>query len=281
MVLHLSYQRVSCRGGRWQARERDEDLILVCRWCLTLIHMDWMRQGRVGCRSRRQVIEDSLKTVKQQVKLYASDSPAFDIHQSHVCADIHPDGDVIYKAYLALSPKKPMSGRMRRADVARAERAKMGIQDRQSYLSSPAWRGRRQRFLRDSVSVDGMLRCACCSQRRWPETVEVYHRHYAGVSCRGGRWRARERDEDLRLVCCWCLSFIYMAWDEDPNWRSLPRYQVFEETTDWLLFYRGLYQRVWPRRDATKPDHYQYFAYDHHPVAEDYVSLLIKQKELL
>lgn len=92
---------------------------------------------------------------------------------------------------------------------------------REGYLKSPAWRKRRREFL----ETLGPLRCRCLGEPLTMVDAVVHHVSYDGViRTDAGEWIARERDEDLMVLCQWCHERIHEAMDRDPGWSSRNRH---------------------------------------------------------
>jgi len=85
----------------------------------------------------------------------------------------------------------------------------------QRFMSSPRWRARRHKWLREYVRRFGTAPvCACC-RRGWTLRDDLHHLSYDRLG--------NERHEDLLPMCRTCHRALHRILDTSPHWRAMPR----------------------------------------------------------
>jgi 5-methylcytosine-specific restriction protein A len=83
-----------------------------------------------------------------------------------------------------------------------------------AYLKSPAWFARRDRWFATHARNARPLCCAACGDAATAHELELHHLEYAGVIF-DGRWRARERHEDLVPLHPSCHELLHRLIERD------------------------------------------------------------------
>lgn len=105
--------------------------------------------------------------------------------------------------------------------MSNRRRPARGNSYRTGYLRSPAWYARRARWFRDEATLThGAVRCAVCTVKGTPRTLELHHLSYDGVASTAGRWTANEAHGDLVAVCPDHHRLIHQLTDRDPVLRD-------------------------------------------------------------
>lgn len=86
---------------------------------------------------------------------------------------------------------------------------------RSEFLRSKAWFARRDRWFTDQTATGVPLACAGCGRPALKGELELHHVDYAGVQLEDGRWRARERHDDLVAMHPYCHDLLHRLIDRD------------------------------------------------------------------
>lgn len=86
---------------------------------------------------------------------------------------------------------------------------------RSEFLRSKAWFARRDRWFTDQTAIGDPLACAGCGRAALKGELELHHVDYARVQLEDGRWRARERHDDLVAMHSYCHDLLHRLIDRD------------------------------------------------------------------
>ncbi len=105
-----------------------------------------------------------------------------------------------------------------------ARLGRSGDQGYRAYLRSAAWRRRREAWIAGHVDEWATVPCAVCLIRLSAREVDLHHLDYSGVvELAGGRWEARERDDDLVAMCRLHHDELHQLLDRDRGWSLMSR----------------------------------------------------------
>jgi hypothetical protein len=92
-----------------------------------------------------------------------------------------------------------------------------------SYMGSPAWFARRERWLAEWKSTHGDPVCLVCGQPWALRSGDLHHRTYTRLGA--------EAASDLTPLCRTCHTELHRLLEGAPGWRRMPR----EQATDALV----------------------------------------------
>ena len=87
-----------------------------------------------------------------------------------------------------------------------------------SYMGSPAWFTRRERWLAERRSTHGDPVCLVCGQPWALRSGDLHHRTYARLGA--------EAASDLIPLCRTCHTELHRLLESAPGWRRMPREQA-------------------------------------------------------
>ncbi|MBN9154716.1 MAG: hypothetical protein J0J05_12110 [Microbacterium sp.] len=86
---------------------------------------------------------------------------------------------------------------------------------RTSYLRSPAWFARRDRWFEEETATNWPLRCVACGQDASKRQLELHHLEYGPNLFTHGVWHADEPHEDLVAMHPYCHELLHRLIDRD------------------------------------------------------------------
>lgn len=87
---------------------------------------------------------------------------------------------------------------------------------RSTFLRSRAWFARRDAWFAHAATRARHLACTACGIQASKRDLELHHLDYAGVKhLEGGRWLAREADDDLIPLHPYCHELLHRLIDRD------------------------------------------------------------------
>ena len=105
--------------------------------------------------------------------------------------------------------------------MSNRRRTNIGNDYRQGFLRSPVWFARRDRWFREELSAEGVLKCAACHGEATKRKLELHHLDYSGVLRWGRGWQANESHADLISLHPGCHELLHRIIDRDPVYAKL------------------------------------------------------------
>ena len=105
--------------------------------------------------------------------------------------------------------------------MSNRRRPHRGNSYRSSFLTSPAWFARRDRWFTDQTQVAGSLRCIVCRADAGRDDLELHHLDYTGVQQLPTGWIAGEKHTDLVCAHPYCHELLHRLLDRDRVLRAL------------------------------------------------------------
>jgi hypothetical protein len=86
---------------------------------------------------------------------------------------------------------------------------------RRTYLRSPEWFARRDRWFAEQAARGIPLTCAGCGQPATKARLELHHLDYSGLVPGDNKILAREKHEDLTAMHAYCHELLHRLIDRD------------------------------------------------------------------
>ena len=105
--------------------------------------------------------------------------------------------------------------------MSNRRRAATNNRYRSSFLRSPAWFARRDRWFREEEAAGKSLHCFGCGRTETKRHLELHHLDYDGVIETDKGWLAQEAHEDLISMHPRCHELLHRILDRDAVYGSL------------------------------------------------------------